>query len=356
MSDLQTKWVLAFFIYCFIGWVWECCLVSVRNQRWVNRGFLHGPWLPIYGSGALCILIVTSPIQESYPLTFLTGMVSASLLEYTTGATMEKLFHTRYWDYSDQRLNLNGHICLSVSIGWGLCSLALVMWVHPKIEILIARIPVNIGRIIAAILPVIFAIDVTESVHEAMDVRALLASLSQNHSRIADLEEKLKGLTASLRAGAHWRKAPEETSEDVGLEGNLTRRQRIMQYISARRRKKSGMLQSLYEKCTQSLGEIDEKLSTSLSDNERSRLTDIRRAIQDIQSALHSAALDMAARRPRDFMKAFSMLSRNPSAISKQHRLAFEELSDMVKATIHKPRRKNATSENKPDNSSEEQG
>ena len=109
------QWVLLFFFYCFCGWVWESCYVSIRQRRWVNRGFLHGPVLPIYGSGAIIILFVTLPVRQDLRLVFLLGTAAATALEYVTGAVMERLFQMRYWDYSSQPFNLHGYICLTSS-------------------------------------------------------------------------------------------------------------------------------------------------------------------------------------------------------------------------------------------------
>ena len=88
---------LLFFSYSFLGWVWECLYVSLRRREWINRGFLRGPWLPIYGTGAVLILLATLPVRESGALVFLLGMVTATALEYVTGAAIEKIFHVRYW-------------------------------------------------------------------------------------------------------------------------------------------------------------------------------------------------------------------------------------------------------------------
>lgn len=121
-----SQWVLFFFIYSFIGWVWESCYVSVRKRRWVNRGFMHGPMLPLYGSGALAVLVSTIGVRENMVLIFLLGMMAATVLEYFTGAAMERLFHVRYWDYSNQKLNLHGYICVSSSLCWGCFSVLLV--------------------------------------------------------------------------------------------------------------------------------------------------------------------------------------------------------------------------------------
>lgn len=107
-----SQWFLFFFIYCFIGWVWESCYVSAKSGKWVNRGFLHGPALPIYGSGAIVILVSTIGVRESIPLIFLFGMISSTILEFVTGYCMERMFGVRYWDYSKKPFNLMGHICL----------------------------------------------------------------------------------------------------------------------------------------------------------------------------------------------------------------------------------------------------
>jgi uncharacterized membrane protein len=93
MSYTLDQWVLFFFFYCLCGWIWESCYVSARQHRWVNRGFLHGPLLPIYGSGAVIVLLATLRVQGSLPLIALLGLLAATVLEYCTGAAMERLFN-----------------------------------------------------------------------------------------------------------------------------------------------------------------------------------------------------------------------------------------------------------------------
>ena len=100
--------------------------MSVKQKKWVNRGFLHGPFLPIYGSGAICVLLMTIPVKEHLFAVFFMGMLGATVLEYMTGCIMEKLFGVRYWDYSNIPLNLHGYICLIASIGWGIFSVIMI--------------------------------------------------------------------------------------------------------------------------------------------------------------------------------------------------------------------------------------
>ena len=96
--------------------IFESCYVSFRKKEWVNRGFLHGPFLPIYGSGAVMMLFVSEPFKNNLILTYFAGVVGATLLELVTGAAMEALLKVRYWDYSNQKFNYKGYILSLIHI------------------------------------------------------------------------------------------------------------------------------------------------------------------------------------------------------------------------------------------------
>ena len=119
------QWLSFFYLYCIFGWCFESAYVSLKQLRPVNRGFLKGPWLPLYGSGAILVLWMTLPFQNSPVEVYVVGLVGATVLEYFTGETMVRLFKVRYWDYSNQRFNLNGYICLSSSVAWGFLTIFL---------------------------------------------------------------------------------------------------------------------------------------------------------------------------------------------------------------------------------------
>ena len=110
----------------FCGWCWEVFLYLVKERRFVNRGFLFGPILPIYGFGAVGILLTCVPVEGNMALVALVGTIAASLLEYVTGFLMESIFHVRYWDYSQRPLNLNGYICALSAATWAVFSLSLI--------------------------------------------------------------------------------------------------------------------------------------------------------------------------------------------------------------------------------------
>ena len=105
------QWAFFFFFYSFFGWCFESAYVSLKQKRLVNRGFIHGPFLPLYGTGGVMMLVVSSPFRDNLLLTFVAGCIGATVLEYVTGVAMEALFKVRYWDYSHKKLNFQGQIC-----------------------------------------------------------------------------------------------------------------------------------------------------------------------------------------------------------------------------------------------------
>lgn len=197
-----TQWLLFFYIYCLIGWCFESTVVSVGQRKLVNRGFMRGPVLPIYGSGAMVILISTLPIRENTVLTFLCGALAATLLEYATGVCMEMLFQVRYWDYSRKKFNFQGHICLSSTIVWGFLSLLMVNVVHLPIERLVLQIPEQPLNGTVCVVTAVFAADFSSSFRTAIDLKELLARSERLQEELQALQlraEQLEMLVAKER-------------------------------------------------------------------------------------------------------------------------------------------------------------
>jgi uncharacterized membrane protein len=126
-----VQWTLYFFFYAFAGWAWESMYVSVLSRHWVNRGFLHGPFIPIYGFGALLILVMTYFVRYHAAAVFFVGMIGATILEYGTGMLLDRWFHIRLWDYSRAVWNFRGYVSVVSSIFWGVLAVVLVIWIHP---------------------------------------------------------------------------------------------------------------------------------------------------------------------------------------------------------------------------------
>lgn len=197
-----------FFIYSLLGWMMETTLVSIQQRRFVNRGFLVGPCCPIYGVGMVLFLLALTP-WAAYPLAlFLGGALVATLLEYGTSWAMEKLFAARWWDYSHFRLNLNGRVCLPISLCWGGLAVLFIRFLHPPIGRLIDSIPPVVGRWVLGGLSLLFVVDLVYSVATATRFSARLRRLSQLreelHRRLeqSGLFERAEILRAKFAAGS----------------------------------------------------------------------------------------------------------------------------------------------------------
>lgn len=116
----MSQIILLFFIYSFIGWLWETVYCSLKAKKFVYRGFLVGPYCPIYGFGVLSVLYFVEPFENNLLVLYVGSAVLVTILEYVTSYGLEKLFHASWWDYHDVPFNLNGRVALPVSLFWGL--------------------------------------------------------------------------------------------------------------------------------------------------------------------------------------------------------------------------------------------
>ncbi len=182
------QWILIFYIYGFFGWIFESCYVSIRQKTWVNRGFLKGPLLPIYASGAILMLVVSLPIRDNYVATFFAGMVAATALEYVVGVGMETLFKVKYWDYSNQKFNFQGRICFSSSIAWGGFTILMTEVLHKPVDYVMMHIPDWVLYTSVIIASVAFVTDTIVSVKAALDLRFMLEKLTKIRQDIEDLQ------------------------------------------------------------------------------------------------------------------------------------------------------------------------
>lgn len=152
--------VMMFFIFCFVGWIWEVSLAFISEGMFVNRGTLHGPWLPIYGTGGVIILVLLKKLREKPALEFLAAMVLCGGLEYFSSWYLEQTHNgQRWWDYTGYFLNLNGRICAEGLLTFGLGGLALVYLLAPALDNLLNRLDVRKLAAVAAVLLVLYCAD-----------------------------------------------------------------------------------------------------------------------------------------------------------------------------------------------------
>lgn len=181
-----------FILYSIFGWIYESCLVSVRKKSWVNRGFLNGPIIPIYGAGAVLICIVLDPVSKNYLLVFLGGMTLATILEFVTSYIMEKLFHAKWWDYSRYKWNIQGRICPLVSLFWGVLSVLMTIFLKPLSDSMIRNMPRRTGEVLALVILFLVLADLITTVISTLKLNQKLASMRRVREEFAAYIEKTK--------------------------------------------------------------------------------------------------------------------------------------------------------------------
>lgn len=130
-----------FFIYAFLGWCTEVAFAAWKEHRFVNRGFLNGPICPVYGFGVAAVVQFLTPVKENLVLLYITSVLLVTFIEWLTGFILEKVFHNKWWDYSNMPFNIQGYVCLPFSLIWGVACVFIVDCLHPVINKLIQHIP-----------------------------------------------------------------------------------------------------------------------------------------------------------------------------------------------------------------------
>jgi len=201
------NFAIAFTIYAFLGWVCEEFYCSIPAKRFVNRGFLYGPFLPIYGFGSMIVLLLLMPFRDKWYLVYLAGAFLCSCLEYFTHYMMEKLFKVKLWDYSSHRFNLNGRVSLKNSSLFGIGCLAIVYITAEPIYRLIDAIPSWAVHPISEVISAAFAVDTTLSVIKLNAFRKAMVELKDISLEFGDKVTKLSGEAAErLKASTERRR------------------------------------------------------------------------------------------------------------------------------------------------------
>lgn len=183
--------VYIFIVYAFLGWCSEVAFAAMKEGRFINRGFLNGPYCPIYGFGALLVILALTPLQDNLAALFFGSAVITTVLEFVTGVVLEKLFHTRWWDYSDMPFNILGHVCLLFTVLWGLACTFVMRIIHPLIMGLYSVMPHPLA---VALLCALCAIMVADAIATVCTVR----KLSKKLKRITELADELHKLSDEL--------------------------------------------------------------------------------------------------------------------------------------------------------------
>lgn len=181
-----------FIIYSFLGWVMESIVRSVSERKIINTGFLIGPFCPIYGIGAIIMLLFLDNYENKPVIMFFISIIILTIWEYIVGVLLEKIFKTKYWDYSDQKFNFQGRICLVNSLCWGVLGIIFVKFIHPFVQNFVSQVDITLLKYIISVIVIVFLVDMIISIVKVKKIRATLDKVEELNKQI---KEKLKELT-----------------------------------------------------------------------------------------------------------------------------------------------------------------
>lgn len=301
-------WLTFFYIYCFCGWVFESTYVSLKQHHFVNRGFLRLPMLPLYGTGAVMMLWVSLPVKNNLFLVYCSGVVAATLLEYVTGYVMERLFKVRYWDYSNQKFNLHGYICLTSSIAWGFLTIFMTEVIHKPIEHFVLNLPPALEWCLLGAVSGCFVMDTIQSTKEALSLAKALESVAKLRAELEEMQVQLVLLKAETaqnieNAKKELRVAVAENVE-AGKEKAAARREALEEAVAAHKETVAARRDELAETA------VAHKAALA------ARISSLNKKMADTARLLNSKKPIV---RP-------SILRRNPTAISRHFADAWKEL------------------------------
>ena len=218
-SYTAVQWLFFFYFYCFFGWCFESTVVSVSKKKLVNRGFMRGPFLPLYGSGAIMMLLVSMPFQDNIIMVYIAGCIGATVLEYVTGVVMEALFKVRYWDYSKKKFNFQGHICLTSTLAWGGLTILMTEFIHKPVERFVLSIPYPLMTAATFVLTAFICADFALSFKAALDLRDILVKMDKAKQELMHVQKRLDVIIAVANEDIANRKEELARTRDELLEG-----------------------------------------------------------------------------------------------------------------------------------------
>lgn len=274
-----TVWFAFFIIYSFLGWIWEVIYESTRARRLINRGFLNGPLIPIYGFGSLICLVIYDLVSHNTLATVVSFMVIGTTMELATGLAMERIFKVRYWDYSEFKGNFKGYICPQASLFWALLSFLLITFIHPRIAQFVTGIPSSTLVTVTYVAIIYFIGDLTVSIFDGIHLRQLLREISRRSLEL----RKLRNVELTLFSNI----VPER--------------------------------QELLEKYQGHLSNLENQLG---------RLT---KSSKDYYSEMVKAIENVGIFTPKHH-RVVNMLRRNPTAVSKTYPIVLRQIQKLLKS------------------------
>ncbi|GAA6376524.1 putative ABC transporter permease [Firmicutes bacterium i23-0019-B6] len=306
LSSMSIYFILLyFFVYGFLGWCTEVGFAAFKTHHFVNRGFLNGPICPIYGVGVTAVITVLTPYKSDIIVLYILSVVLVTVLEGVTGWAMDKIFHNKWWDYSDMPLNIGGYVCLLFSIVWGFACLFIIYFIQPLVHDLLAFIPTIVGIILIIILGI-----------------TLIADLYVTASTIFKFNRRLAAME-KIAAEMH------EISEQIG-QGIFEKTIRAMDRQEASKEKLATATDEFKEKMQDTASGLKEKTQGTAFEL-KERALDARERSQEISEELRSRIASLHTRYHESTDKPGRISRRLMNAFPKMESRQYKESLEVLK-------------------------
>ena len=269
----ELVWI--FIIYAFIGWCTEVSYAALDRGIFVNRGFLNGPYCPIYGCGVVIVVGVLTPLKDNLLILFAGSFLLTSILEYITGFILEKVFHNKWWDYSDKPFNLHGYVCLKFSIYWGLACTFIMDVIHPIIYKGITMIPHILGVVLLIIIMAVFAVDCGVTVTTILQFNKRLKVMDEMAARIHRLSDEIgENIYENVTTAVERSEEFQETHEELltKLSDKKENIKEIPANAKARKERLAESAENARERFAESTEAAKEKIAAYKESREAARL------------------------------------------------------------------------------------
>ena len=305
LSSMSIYFILLyFFVYGFLGWCTEVGFAAFKTHHFVNRGFLNGPICPIYGVGVTAVITVLTPYKSDIIVLYILSVVLVTVLEGVTGWAMDKIFHNKWWDYSDMPLNIGGYVCPLFSIVWGFACLFIIYFIQPLVHDVLVFIPTIVGIILIIILGITLIADLYVTASTIFKFNRRLAAMEKIAAEMHEISEQIgqeifeKTIRAMDRQEASKEKLATATDEF---------KEKMQDTASGLKEKTQGTAFELKERALDA-----RERSQEISEELRSR-------IASLHTRYHEST-DKPGRISRRLMNAF------PKMESRQHKESLEVL------------------------------
>ena len=187
----QLLWF--YLLYSFIGWTIGTSVAAVREHRFIDVGFLFGPYCPAYGFGAVAFAVFLPELRNHLFFLFLGGVILSSVITFSTGFVLEKIFHRKWWDYSRKRFQFGGYVNLPYTVVWGISAVVCISFINPSLKELLVLIPSNLGTILLIVLYAVLCLDLArtimaiKAVHSRLRRLSIIEGISENLQKAADM-------------------------------------------------------------------------------------------------------------------------------------------------------------------------